>query len=258
MPVGLLQGEKGRKCMAGLLSKYVAPDSKVELRAIEKGQRQADGKPSRTHQSRVLKVLAENRVEIAMPIENGKLILLPVDGTYDMYFYGNHAVFQCDARVVDRYRHGGMYVLVMDLISNLRDYQRREYYRFSCALEMDSRQLGEEEEISVAAQEELLPELPLKSSVIIDISGGGLRFVAYYAYEVNSLILCKYHLTVEGKEKEYRLVGKVLAVNEMENRPGAYDHHVQYVNVNPEDREEIIQYIFDEARKTQKGQKTDR
>ncbi len=201
-----------------------------------------------------------------MPIEDGKLILLPVDGEYDMYFYGNNVVYQCTARVADRYRHNGQYVLVMDLTSNLRNYQRREYYRFSCALEMDSRQLGEEEEIAVAAQEEMLPALPLKSSVIVDISGGGLRFVAYYAYEVNSLILCKYHLQIDGREKEYRLVGKVLAVNELEKEPGVFcgavsleiiepgvfDHRVQYVNVDPQDREEIIQYIFDEARKTHK------
>ncbi len=184
-----------------------------------------------------------------MPIENGKLILLPVDGEYDMYFYGDNVVYQCNARVVDRYRYNGQYVLVMDLISNLRNYQRREYYRFSCALEMDSREI-EEEEIALAAQEELLPALPLKSSVIVDISGGGLRFVAYYAYEVNSLILCKYHLQIEGREKEYRLIGKVLAVNELEKEPGVFDHRVQFVNVDPQDREEIIQYIFDEARKT--------
>ncbi len=169
-----------------------------------------------------------------------------------MYFYGNNVVYQCTARVVDRYRFNGQYVLVMDLTSNLRNYQRREYYRFSCALEMDSRQLGEEEEISLAAQEELLPALPLKSSVIVDISGGGLRFVAYYAYEVNSLILCRYHLQIEGREKEYRLIGKVLAVNELEKEPGVFDHRVQYVNVDPQDREEIIQYIFDESRKTHK------
>jgi len=80
--------------------------------------------------------------------------------------------------------------------------------------------------------------------VIVDISGGGLRFVAYYAYEVNSLILCKYHLQIDGREKEYRLVGKVLAVNELEKEPGIFDHRVQYVNVDPQDREEIIQYIF--------------
>ncbi len=235
--------------MSGILSKYVAPEREVELKAIGKEREPADNRQRKAHRSRVLRILTENRVEISMPIENGKLILLPVDGEYDMYFYGDNVVYQCNARVVDRYRYNGQYVLVMDLISNLRNYQRREYYRFSCALEMDSREI-EEEEIALAAQEELLPALPLKSSVIVDISGGGLRFVAYYAYEVNSLILCKYHLQIEGREKEYRLIGKVLAVNELEKEPGVFDHRVQFVNVDPQDREEIIQYIFDEARKT--------
>ena len=235
--------------MSEILSKYVVPGGEVELKAI--GREQEDSSRRKTHRSQLLKVLTENRVEVAMPIEGGKLILLPVDGEYDMYFYGDNVVYQCNARVTDRYRYNGQYVLVMDLTSNLRNYQRREYYRFSCALEMDSRQIGEEE-ITIAAQEELLPALPLKSSVIVDISGGGLRFVAYYAYEVNSLILCKYHLQIEGREKEYRLVGKVLAVNELEKEPGVFDHRVQYVNVDPQDREEIIQYIFDEARKTHK------
>ncbi len=234
--------------MSEILSKYVAPGGEVELKAIDRERNPEENGQRKAHRSRLLKILTESRVEVAMPIADGKLILLPVDGEYDMYFYGDNVVYQCNARVTDRYRFNGQYVLVMDLTSNLRNYQRREYYRFSCALEMDSRQLGEEE-IAIAAQEELLPALPLKSSVIVDISGGGLRFVAYYAYEVNSLILCKYHLQFEGREKEYRLVGKVLAVNELEKEPGVFDHRVQYVNVDPQDREEIIQYIFDEARK---------
>lgn len=234
--------------MSEILSKYVAPGGEVELKAIDRERNPEENGQRKAHRSRLLKILTGSRVEVAMPIVDGKLILLPVDGEYDMYFYGDNVVYQCNARVTDRYRFNGQYVLVMDLTSNLRNYQRREYYRFSCTLEMDSRQLGEEE-IAIAAQEELLPALPLKSSVIVDISGGGLRFVAYYAYEVNSLILCKYHLQFEGREKEYRLVGKVLAVNELEKEPGVFDHRVQYVNVDPQDREEIIQYIFDEARK---------
>lgn len=205
--------------MSEILSKYVAPGGEVELKAIDRERNPEENGQRKAHRSRLLKILTESRVEVAMPIADGKLILLPVDGEYDMYFYGDNVVYQCNARVTDRYRFNGQYVLVMDLTSNLRNYQRREYYRFSCALEMDSRQLGEEE-IAIAAQEELLPALPLKSSVIVDISGGGLRFVAYYAYEVNSLILCKYHLQIEGREKEYRLVGKVLAVNELEKEPG--------------------------------------
>ena len=238
--------------MSEILSKYAVQGGEVELKAVGREREPEDSRRRKAHRSQVLKVLTENRVEVAMPIEDGKLILLPVGGEYDMYFYGDNVVYQCTARVADRYRYNGQYALAMDLTSNLRNYQRREYYRFSCALEMDSRELGEEEEISLAAQEEMLPALPLKSSVIVDISGGGLRFVAYYAYEVNSLILCKYHLQIDGREKEYRLGGKVLAVKELEKEPGVFDHRVQYVNVDPQDREEIIQYIFDESRKTHK------
>ena len=149
-----------------------------------------------------------------------------------------------------------MFLVRLELTSNLRKYQRREYYRFSCALEMNSRPLEKEEVQAIEKNSDLLnsgllvPELPLQRSVIADISGGGLRFVAEYAYDVDSLILCKYNLWKEGEAKEYTLCGKVLSVKEIENRPGFFEHRVQYVNMDKGNREEIIKYIFNEERKT--------
>lgn len=242
--------------MENLLAKYVIPGCRVDIQAIERSK--GIGKPEehKSYQSQVIDVLSEDRIELAMPMEKTKLILLPVDGEYDLFFYSDNGLYQCYARVVDRYKNNGLYVLVIDLISNLRKHQRREYYRFSCALEMNSRELQEEELALAGKKDELLiPHLPLKSSVIVDISGGGLRFVANYAYEAQSLILCKYHLLISGENKEYNLVGKVLNVRELENRKGVFEHRVQYVNVGAAEREEIIKYIFDEERKTLKKSK---
>lgn len=247
--------------MANLLSKYVVPGGRVDLQTIDRSKEYAgeSSEGRKSYQSQVIDVLSEDRIEISMPMEKTKLILLPVDGEYDLYFYSDNGLYQCYARVVDRYKHNSMYVLVLDLISNLRKHQRREYYRFSCALEMNSRQLQKEEvELAGKSGDVLSPQLPLKSSIIVDISGGGLRFVANYAYEVQSMILCKYHLLVHGEIKEYNLVGKVLGVRELENRKGVFEHRVQYVNVDPTEREEIIKYIFDEERKTLKNQKGDK
>lgn len=246
--------------MEGILSNYITPGCRVDLQAVERVRLTQDGKekPKRVHQSEVIDIISEDRIEISMPMEKSKLVLLPVDGEYDMYFYGNNALYQCYARVADRYKSNNLYVLVMDLTSNLRRHQRREYYRFSCALEMDSRQLDEEEIVYASnADSALIPELPLKSSIIVDISGGGLRFVANYAYDVDSLILCKYHLIIGEECKEYNLVGKVLSVNEIEveNWKGLYEHRVQYVNMDKTEREEIIRYIFDEERKVLKNQR---
>lgn len=245
--------------MANLISKYVVPGCRVDLQAIDRSieyQGKTDAVEHKSYQSQVIDVLSDDRVEISMPMEKSKLILLPMDGEYDLYFYSDSGLYQCYARVVDRYKNNNLYVLVLDMISNLRKHQRREYYRFSCALEMNSRQL-QEEELALAENKEgvLIPQLPLKSSVVVDISGGGLRFVANYAYEPQSLILCKYNLLVGGTNKEYNLVGKVLNVRELENRNGVFEHRVQYVNVDETEREEIIKYIFDEERRTLKNQK---
>ncbi|MBD5449413.1 MAG: flagellar brake protein [Lachnospiraceae bacterium] len=249
--------------MANLLAKYVIPGCRVDLQAIDRSKEKdvESNRERKSYQSQVIDVLSEDRVEISMPMEKSKLVLLPVDGEYDLFFYSDNGLYQCYARIVDRYKNNNMYVLVLDMISNLRKHQRREYYRFSCALEMNSRQLQDEEMDTTGKMEDaLIPQLPLKSSVIVDISGGGLRFVANYAYDVQSMILCRYQLLIHGSAKEYNLAGKVLAVRELENRKGVFEHRVQYVNVDAAEREEIIKYIFDEERKTlrnQKGKKDD-
>ena len=135
--------------------------------------------------------------------------------------------------------------------------QRREYYRFSCALDMCARNL-EEEEIEALEKNspyELQPGLPLKHSVIVDISGGGLRFLSSQKYEPGSLILCSYHLLKDGERKKYDVVGKVLAVKELENRRGMFEHRVQYYNLDVNTREEIIRFIFEEERKSRKKER---
>lgn len=229
-----------------MLSNYVVPGQKVELRTTKEKNEAAE----RNYVSRVFEVLSDDRLEITMPMEKTKLILLPVDGEYDVFFYTPGGVYQCTCRIIDRYKSNNVYILLLELISNLRKYQRREYYRFSCALNMEARELEEEE---IAALDEsktfLVPGLPLKRSVIVDISGGGLRFVATQKYEEGSLIYCTYSLTVRGLNKQYDLVGKVLSVGELEKQPGMYEHRVQFINIEPAVREEIIRYIFEEERK---------
>lgn len=233
-----------------MLSTYIFPGQKLELQSVSNEGTLEESK-RKTYNSKVYEVISDDRLEVTMPMEQTRLILLPVDGEYDVCFYTDSGLYQCFCRIIDRYKSNNVYILVLELISNLRKYQRREYYRFSCALDMSARSL-EEEEIAALddKQNYLVPGLPLKHSVIADISGGGIRFIADHRYDENSLIYCKYKLLVHGYEKEYNLVGKVLKVSELENRKGTFEHRVQYININPADREEIIKYIFEEERKS--------
>ncbi len=240
-----------------MLSKFVAESDRIELRAVERGLEEAQENSQKVYYSSVHEIFSEDSMEIIMPMEQTKLILLPVDSEYDMVIYGATGLYQCFVRIIDRYKSNNVYILVVELTSNLRKYQRREYYRFSCALEMCARNLEKEE---VAALEEkvpyiLQPGLPLKRSVIVDISGGGLRFLSEQKYEPDSLILCSYYLLTGGAKKLYEVVGKVLAVRELDNRPGIYEHRVKYYNLDVDTREMIIKFIFEEERKERKRER---
>ncbi len=236
-----------------MLSRFIDLGNKIELQAVERLRLNEEDK-QRIYYSRVYEILSEDTLEITMPMEQTKLILLPVDSEYDMVFYGETGLFQCFARIIDRYKSNNVYLLRVELTSNLRKYQRREYYRFSCSLEMCSRSLEEEEIQAMEGREPyiLQPGLPLRRSIIADISGGGLRFMSDQKYEPGSLIYCNYHLLKDGENKLYEVVGKVLAVKELEKRPGTYEHRVQYYNMDRKTREEIIKYIFEEERKNRK------
>lgn len=236
-----------------MLSRLVTPGDRIELQAVER-LRNAQAEEKKVYISKVYDVLSDDRMEIIMPMEQTKLVLLPVDSEYDVLIYSENNVYQCFTRIIDRYRRNNVYILVVEMISNLRKFQRREYYRYSCALNMGARPLVEEEVKALEEKEvwDLTPGLPLKQSVIVDISGGGLRFVANHEYEENSLVYCNYYLPLNGTNKEYCLVGKVLSVKPVANKRGLFEHRVQYVDINTEKREEIIKYIFQEERKNRK------
>lgn len=239
-----------------MLSKFISLGDKIELQSVEK-ENEEGGQKGRIYLSAVYEILSEDTLEITMPMEQTKLILLPVDGEYDLVFYGETGLYQCFARIIDRYKSNNVYILVVELTSNLRKYQRREYYRFSCALEMCARNL-QETEIHALEQNlpyALTPGLPLRQSVIVDISGGGLRFLSSQRYEPESLLYCCYFLLKNGEKKKYEVIGKVLSVKELENRPGTFEHRVQYYDMDVDTREEIIKYIFEEERKSRRKER---
>ncbi|MCQ2494009.1 MAG: flagellar brake protein [Lachnospiraceae bacterium] len=237
-----------------MLSRFVREGDRVELIPVENRTKlNSDGKEENvSYETKVATVIDDETIELLMPMEQTKLILLPVDGEYNVVFYTNGGLYQCFARVADRYKSGALYLVQFELTSNLRKYQRREYYRFSCALEMCARNLEEEELDAVEKNSKvwLQPGKPIRRSVIVDISGGGIRFMSNQKYETGSMIYISYNLIKGTIRKQYELVGRVLSVREIENRPGTFEHRVQYHNIDNVSREEIIQFIFEEERKS--------
>lgn len=234
-----------------MISKYLTVGNKLEIETIgEPSGTEGFENGRKTYISELYDIVSEDQIKIAMPMEQTKIILLPVDGEYSLCFYTPNGLYQCIGRVIERYKTDNLFVLVIELITGLQRYQRREYYRLNCVLDMKCKQIDEKEFNNTHEQVMFLDtDLTFDNGIMVDISGGGARFISQVKYPKGSLIRFVFSLYVNGQMSEYKLVGKVLRSRELENRPDNYEHRIQFVNMMNDDRESIIRYIFEEERK---------
>lgn len=239
-----------------MISKYLNVGDRVDIESIVSSSRGSTVKEKRSYRSQIFDIDSEDQIKIAMPMEQGKLILLSVDEEFSLCFYTPAGLYQCIGRVADRYKAQNVYVLVMDLVTDLRKYQRREYYRLNCVLDMKSTMISEKDVTQFSEHVHFIDtDITFDNGVMVDISGGGARFISRVKYPKNSNIVFSFSLFVNGALQEYKLLGRVLVSEEIENREGEYEHRIMFVNMMNDQRESIIKYIFEEERKIRRREK---
>ncbi|MBQ3517321.1 MAG: flagellar brake protein [Lachnospiraceae bacterium] len=233
-----------------MLSKFIAPGARVELLAKE-FVIHSNAPEKKIYESKVVDVIGNDKLEILMPIEQTKLVLLPVNGEYNLHFFTSRGLFQCDAKVTNRYKEGSLYLLEMKLTGSLQKYQRREFYRFPCVLDMEVRDLTPDEKRGIEQEGEFIADddAPGSKAVILDISGGGLRFTSATPFEPKTTVVCNYVLRRENGNRRMCVAGELLSCRRLENNPGQYEQRVRFTYISPREREDVIRYIFEEERK---------
>lgn len=240
-----------------MLNDYIIPGDRIELtvpRFNEETLEEQDGKAAarnRVYYSKIYDIRSDEVIEIEMPMEKGKLILLPIGAEYDLCFYTSTGLYQCYSVVKDRYKTSNMFILVMELTSGLRKFQRREYYRFNCILDMKCRELSEEEQDQYVSRavEFIDTDLTLEDGLIVDISGGGARFVSDIQYKENTKILFKFSLKMDDGPQRFSIVGRIVKSNPKEGYKDKFENRIKFLSIDSREREDIIRYIFEEERK---------
>lgn len=239
-----------------MISKYVNVGDRIDIESIVNNNNSAVATERKTYKSQVFDIESEDRIKVAMPMEQGRVILLPVDEEYNLCFYTPSGLYQCLGRVADRYKTNNIFVLVMDLTTDIRKYQRREYYRLNCVLDMKSTMINQKDVEQFSEKVHFIDtDITFDNGIMVDISGGGARFISKVKYPKDSNILFAFKLFVNDSLTEYKLIGKVLLSQEIEGRPGEYEHRIMFVNIMNDDRESIIKYIFEEERKIRRREK---
>lgn len=239
-----------------MLSKLVSLGDKVSLMKVNTSLEQTTNVKPKTYVSQVYDIISDVKANIAMPIEGGKLITLSLYTKYDVCFYTVNGLYQCEAVIVDRFKEDNLFVLVIEILTELKKYQRREYFRLECAMDVKYYILSEEERIRKVDIDSVMEAgREFKSGIALDISGGGLRFTSAEKLPVRETICVTLELDNAGQPKVYSLMGTILSSEYGLKRPDIYEHRIEFDDIKKEIRETLIKYIFEEERKRRKREK---
>ena len=237
-----------------MVSKIVNIGNKVEFTKVQSSQKNNENTELRkkVYVSQVFDIIDETRIKVAMPIEGGHVVAVPLNTRLDACFYTNKGLYHGRIVVVDRMKENNIYSMIIELQYELKKFQRRQYYRLSCTMDLEYR-LMEEEEYNNFIGNKILPDESdvggMLPGVALDFSGGGVRFISDIRFKKDDQIFVRIKISYDEHCRIYLLEGRIITSIEGKNTGRKYENRVEFVDLDRKIREEIIKYIFMEERR---------
>jgi c-di-GMP-binding flagellar brake protein YcgR len=194
-----------------------------------------------TYISVVEEIITEDQeLIIALPIYRGRPVKLLEGDIYSLLIFSDATMLSCDIKIIRMFNEDNLYHSEVKIITALTKMQRRDFFRQDCILPLkfaplDKGQLLEEKEKKV-----------MINGLAKNIGGGGIRFVSNYELnDDNSEI----RLIVAVDNSFVFCIGKLVGKQFFANSNFKFQYRASFLSISPEDREKIIQYIFNEQRK---------
>lgn len=242
--------------------------NKIEMYAVSKRIMDMEVKDNNIYVSQFLQWTDTNVASIAVPTVKGHLVPLRAEDVYELQFYTKSGMYRCKGKIVKRDKtSNNIAIAEVQLISALEKFQRRQYYRMNCIMPMTfavlteyQKNLYEEKKRSLSLEHKLSIEKKLESQemefqkgIILDLSGGGMRFNSSVQQETDSVLLLQPALPEIIRKKVPYLFGRIISSHKIQNKePVAYDNRIEFVDITPAEQEQIITYIFKEERDKRK------
>lgn len=252
-----------------MLRDVLSLGDKIDIRRIDRNSRPFSG--AKTYVSQLVDFVEYDVIQIAAPIIYGKVILLEIGENYNLCFYTNKGLYQCNCVVLSNKKDNKTIISIVRIITNLEKYQRRQYYRLECIHDISYRVISTEEQIlekKLKAEDFRNNEERLEckrkldqfdqewlSGSAINISGGGVRFVSKHPHNQGENIRMNFELPIGNEMKKLALSARMISSNKIMTATGAFEHRVEFADIIQKDRDDLIKYIFEQERKRRRNDK---
>ena len=226
------------------IEEVVRPGDKIAIVPYVSGD-EAD----KTYVSKVFDFTDDGNIEVLMPMEGTKIVLLPVGAEFDATFYAKKGMYGCRIKVAARFKEDNLFILSFVQVTDLEKLQRREFYRFDCVVGMNSCEVLKDDvdKFDETGLLNFMPE-PEGKCVIIDISGGGMRFISSEHYEPGRYLRIKFILPGKNAPRKFDLLFLLIAERPAPNNPKNTEYRGKFYHISNQDQDEIVKYIFEQER----------
>lgn len=221
--------------------------------------------------SQLLDFIDEDKAKLLMPITGNRVIPLEIGIRCDLFFYTYKGIYRCRALVTERYKEENLHILVVQFLSDLEKFQRRQYYRLECIKDIECRLVApeeaeliekieadsfeDEEEREMLRKQLNSLQLEWYQATLTDISGGGARFNAPMRYNPGDKIRIDISFEVKHCYFGHELKANVISSIPLNNRPDMFEIRVEFSEITVGQRETIIKFVFEEERKRRKRER---
>lgn len=199
-----------------------------------------------TFYSMIYEIVDDEKILIQAPIEGGRIVPLEKDIIYYACIYTDRGLYRGEVELTRRLKDEKLHYLELTLITPMKKYQRRQYYRMNCILSF---------QYMVEGTDEIPEDMEVLQGTLLDISGGGIRFSTDQPIQVDARIKCHLKLNLTSYSIDLIAYGNVLQSKVIEPDRIHYQNRVMFEELDLEDREKIIKFIFEEERRRRKKEK---
>ena len=242
-----------------MYSNIVKIGDKVDIRILQQvEQAKRTGERPMVYHSKVQEIRKDGLLEILVPVEKGKSVSIPQGIRLEFMFFSSGDIYRCIAHIKERYAKGKMFFFLVEPKTPLEKHQRRDYYRFECAMDMQYMPIteaeAEMEEVAELKEHHRLyypQDLPI-DAVAVDLSGGGIRFVGKPPGPKWKYLLMTIRLENKAMNHLLEIVGDILTCQKIEGKSKEvkYEYRVNFILKNQMEREIIVKYIFEQERRS--------
>lgn len=225
---------------------------KLDLEQIENRLSVNPNKVLKVYASQVLDESENGDLLVSMPVQEGKLIPLNVGQEFFATFYTKSGLLRCQVVVTGRYKKGSLFLLEIEQLTALQKVQRREYFRLNCHMPVRYRIISDYEQKLINEgmaynADEL--ELEWKDGTMLDLSGGGIRFVSDSRLTKNAFVQVRFDISIGEEVEVVYAFATLLRTEPNPNNAAVYDNRIMFWKMDSGMQERIIRFIFEAQRK---------